>query len=101
MLREAGSGTRGVIERAFQESAIPLESTMSLGSTEAIKRAVASGMGIAFVSRLAVGNELNSGELVELRLVGWKIERDLYRLRLKGNYESRAAREFMRLLKKS
>jgi len=99
LLREAGSGTRKVVENAFREKAIPLESVMSLGSTEAIKRAVMNGMGIAFVSRLAVEDELKTGELVELIFSNWKIERDFYRLRLKGNYESRAAREFMRLLK--
>lgn len=101
LLREIGSGTRKVVEAAFREKAIPLESAMSLGNTEAIKRAVMSGMGIAFVSRLAVAHELETGELIELRFMDWKIERHFYRLRLKGNYESRAAREFMRLLKQS
>ncbi len=101
LLREAGSGTRRVVENAFREKAIPLEFVMSLGSTEAIKRAVMNGMGIAFVSRLAVEDELKTGELVELHFSNWKIERDFYRLRLKGNYESRAAREFMRLLKQA
>jgi len=101
LLREAGSGTRDVVESAFEEKRIPLESAMSLGNTEAIKRAVMGGMGIAFLSRRAVENELRSGELIELRLEDWKIERSFYRLRMKGNYESRAAREFMRLLKQS
>ena len=99
LLREIGSGTRKVVEAAFQGKAIPLESAMSLGNTEAIKRAVISGMGIAFVSRLAVADELKSGELVTVKFADWKIEREFYRLRLKGNYESRAAREFMHLLK--
>lgn len=99
LLREVGSGTRHVVECAFEEKAVALQSVMSLGNTEAIKRAVAGGMGIAFVSRLAVEDELKSGELVKLQLADWKIEREFYRLRLKGNYESRAAREFMRLLK--
>lgn len=101
LLREIGSGTRRVVEAAFREKSISLESVMSLGNTEAIKRAVMSGMGIAFISRLAVANELKMGELVELQFDKWKIERNFYRLRLKGNYESRATREFMRLLKQS
>jgi len=99
LLRETGSGTRDIIERAFGEKQIPLAFVMSLGDTEALKRAVMSGMGIAFLSRRAVENELKFGELIELRLEDWKIERNFYRLRLKGNYESRSAREFMRLLK--
>lgn len=101
LLREIGSGTRNVVEAAFREKSISMESVMSLGNTEAIKRAVISGMGIAFISRMAVANELKIGELSELQFDDWKIERNLYRLRLKGNYESRSAREFMRLLKQS
>lgn len=101
LLREVGSGTRHVVESAFREQAIPLESAMSLGNTEAIKRAVIGGVGIAFVSRLAAADELKTGELVEIQIKHWKIERYFYRLRLKGNYESRATREFMRLLRQS
>lgn len=100
LLREAGSGTRAVVERAFRERGIALVPAMSLGHTEAIKRAVHSGMGVAFVSRLAVAGELASGSLVALELKDWKLDRSFYRLRLKGKYESRAAREFMRLLRR-
>ena len=44
------------------------------------------------LSRLAVADELKSGELVAVKFADWKIKREFYRLRLKGNYESRAAR---------
>lgn len=96
--REIGSGTRAVMERVLHERGVEFQTAMSLGNTEALKRAVISGMGIAFISRLAVEAELASGVLIVLPL-SEKIERPLHRLRLKGKYESRAAREFVRLIK--
>lgn len=99
LLREHGSGTRAIVERAFQSRGIALKSTVSLGNTEAIKRAVQSRLGIAFISRLAVAHELQEKTLVALEISDWKVARAFYRLRLKGKYEGRAAREFVRLLR--
>lgn len=99
LLREIGSGTRSVVERALREKNITLVPTMSLGNTEAIKRAAQSGLGVAFISRLAVADELKNKTLIAIEISDWKIERAFYRLRLKGKYETRAAREFMRLLR--
>jgi DNA-binding transcriptional LysR family regulator len=100
LLREIGSGTRAVVERALRDKDITLVPAMSLGDTEAIKRAAQSGLGVAFVSRLAVADELENKSLVALEISDWKVERSFYRLRLKGKYETRAAREFMRLLRR-
>ena len=101
LLRERGSGTRDVVQQAFVAQGIALQPSMSLGSTEAIKRAVASGVGVAFVSRLALKLEAEPLRIVELRSqnVAFKILRPLQRLRIKGRYESRAAREFVKTLR--
>ena len=53
-LREPGSGTRAVQERALARLKLPARVVMALGSTEAIKRVVAEGVGLAIVSRLSV-----------------------------------------------
>ncbi len=100
LLRETGSGTRAVVERTLREKNITLVPAMSLGNTEAIKRAAQSGLGVAFVSRLAVADELKNKTLIAIEISDWKVERAFYRLRLKGKYETRAAREFMRLLRR-
>jgi DNA-binding transcriptional LysR family regulator len=100
LLRETGSGTRAVVERALREKEIPFAPAMTMGNTEAIKRAAQSGLGVAFISRLAVEEELGKGNLIDLKISDWKVERAFYRLRLKGKYETRAAREFMRLLRR-
>lgn len=97
--REAGSGTRAVVEAAFAEQGITLRPRLSLGSTEAVKRAVVSGAGIALVSRLAIEQELHSGALCVVPIEDLMIRRPLHRLKLKGKYEGRAVREFVRLLR--
>src|SRR5262245_5225590 len=58
ILREPGSGTRAVEERALALVEVPVRVAVELGSTEAIKRVVAEGVGLAVVSRLAVRAEL-------------------------------------------
>lgn len=101
ILRERGSGTRAVVQEAFAARGIFLQPSMSLGSTVAILRAVAANVGIAWVSRLAIENELQQGALKIVAVNDFKIIRALQRLKLKGKYESRAAREFVRMLRSS
>jgi len=43
---------------------VPLPSTLELGHTEAIKRAVVAGLGVSCLSRLVVQSELELGRLV-------------------------------------
>lgn len=98
ILREPGSGTRAVLERALAERGLSVRPLMSLGSTEAIKRAVAAGAGLAVVSRLALGLELETGRLALLPLSDLALRRPLHRLARRGAYESRAAKAFLKLL---
>jgi DNA-binding transcriptional LysR family regulator len=101
IVRERGSGTREVVEDALARRGIQLAPAMSLGSTEAVKNAVAAGLGAAFVSRLTVRLELLSGRLTTLALEGESIRRALRLLTLEGKPPSPAAREFLRLLRQS
>lgn len=64
VLRESGSGTREVLEDALGSLGLTVTPLVELGSTTAIKAAVASGEGAAILSRLAVGAELRDGTLV-------------------------------------
>lgn len=54
LLREDGSGTRAVVERALLRKGLKIKPLLSLASPEAIKNSVAAGMGLAFVSRLLI-----------------------------------------------
>lgn len=98
ILREPGSGTRAVLERALADLGLAVTPLMSLGSTEAIKRAVTAGAGLAIVSRLALSLELEMGRLVLLPLSDLSLRRPLHRLTRRGAYESRAGRAFRELL---
>jgi DNA-binding transcriptional LysR family regulator len=64
ILREPGSATRRVIERAFQALGLQVSPAMELESNEAIKRAVADGIGVGIMARAAVAEEIASGRLV-------------------------------------
>lgn len=101
ILRERGSGTRAVLERALTERGLHVEPALTLGSTEAITRAVAAGAGLAVVSRLALTLELETGRLALLPLSDFSLRRPLHRLRRRHASESRAARAFLDLLSAS
>ncbi|MDR7548361.1 MAG: LysR substrate-binding domain-containing protein [Armatimonadota bacterium] len=64
VMREPGSNTRSLIERAFQACGAVVDPAMELESNDAIKRAVADGIGIALMARAAVAQDLASGRLV-------------------------------------
>jgi DNA-binding transcriptional LysR family regulator len=97
-VREVGSGSKSLVERALAERGLAVSPAMSLGSTEAIKRAVMEGVGAAIVSGLAVRSEIEAGRLVELKVRGLKIEREVYLLLARGRNISVAAAAFVRLL---
>ena len=66
ILREPGSGTRQAADAWLLEHLGPLQVDYELGSTEAIKRLAAAGVGLACLSRHAVATELADGRLQEL-----------------------------------
>lgn len=64
ILRERGSGTREVVEQMLMSQIGEIQLAMELGGTEAIKRAVESGMGISCLPRIAVTGAVERGNLV-------------------------------------
>lgn len=67
VLREPGSGTREASDRWLLEHLEHVDVEFELGSSEAIKRVVGSGVGVGCLSRYAVAEALVRGTLVELR----------------------------------
>ena len=98
VLREPGLGTRSVIEHMLTQRGLQHAAAMSLGSTEAIKQAVAAGAGISLVSRLAVRSELAAKTLVLLPVEDLQLERPLHMLSLRNKQPSRAVQAFAELL---
>ncbi len=64
LLREEGSGTREVISQLLTPHLSQLRVGVEFGNSEAIKRAVASGLGISCLSRCIVDDLLREGTLV-------------------------------------
>jgi DNA-binding transcriptional LysR family regulator len=75
ILRERGSGTRQVFDAALRHSLSDLDIRLELEHTEAIKRAVESGMGIGCISRLALKDAFRRGSLVPLEINGLDLKR--------------------------
>jgi LysR family transcriptional regulator, low CO2-responsive transcriptional regulator len=71
LVREASSSTRRLSERALSEAGVAPAEIWELDSSEAIKRAAREGLGIAFLSRYAVAEEIQRGELIHFRLAGF------------------------------
>jgi DNA-binding transcriptional LysR family regulator len=99
VLREPGSGTRAVEEQALARLKLSVQIAMALGSTEAIKRVVAQGVGLAIVSRLAVLAECDAKALALLPVAGLHIERPLHLVRRKGRRDGPALQAFCGILK--
>ena len=99
VLREPGSGTRAVEERALARLKLPVRVAVALGSTEAIKRVVAEGVGLAIVSKLAVHAECAAGTLAVLPVAGLRIERPLHLVRRKGRRDGPALQAFCGVLR--
>jgi DNA-binding transcriptional LysR family regulator len=88
-----------VEEGALARLKLPVRVVMALGSTEAIKRVVAEGVGLAVVSKLAVGAECAAGTLVVLPVAGLRIDRPLHLLRRKGRRDGPALQAFCDVLR--
>jgi LysR family transcriptional regulator, transcriptional activator of the cysJI operon len=61
IVREKGSGTRAVVEKHLKQAGLSLNDlniVMELGSTQAIKTAVETGLGVSFISKSAIKKEL-------------------------------------------
>jgi molybdate transport repressor ModE-like protein len=70
LCREPGSATRAFLDGRLAAAGVEVGGRWELGSSEAIKRAAREGLGVAFVSRYAVAEEVERGELEAFRVHG-------------------------------
>ena len=100
ILREKGSGTRETLDRAFHGHHSELKIRLELEHTEAIKRAVESGLGIGCISRLALKDAFRRGSLVPISTPSLDLSRFFYFLWHKQKYQTAGMREFIDLCKR-
>ncbi|NMY42026.1 LysR family transcriptional regulator [Pseudomonas sp. WS 5013] len=97
-LREAGSGARTSIEQAYRKHGLDARAAMIGGGTEPLKRLIAGGRGIAWLSQLVVEEELADGRLVQLDVRDLQIERDLHVLWRQGSRLNPAPDAFLQMI---
>jgi DNA-binding transcriptional LysR family regulator len=66
VLREAGSGVRRMVERAFAHAGVPIRVALEIAGVEGVKEAVRAGMGVGFVSAMSMRHEDGALCLVSL-----------------------------------
>jgi DNA-binding transcriptional LysR family regulator len=78
IMREPGSGTRKAVQKMFDEHNLSLKVKLDLGSNEAIKQAIAGGLGVSVLSAHTLALEGINSSLTILDVEGFPIQRSWY-----------------------
>lgn len=95
LLREEGSGTQQMVGLGVSTHA---GAPIHIGSTEALKRCALAGLGLAFLSRHAITDELRAGTLAVVALPGTPIRRRFLAARLRSATPSAAVQSMLSIL---
>lgn len=98
VMRESGSGTRQAVQKLFADHKVDVKVRLELGSNEAIKQAIAGGLGVSVLSLHTIISEGTSGEFAILDIEGFPIERHWYVASLAGKQLSVVAEAFLNYL---
>ena len=99
LLRESGSSSRAIAERYLRRAGFWPAKRWELDSDEVIKRSVRAGLGIGFVSRLVVAEEIERGELEAFEVKGaGSMRRIVFLLRPEGREATPAEGAFIETL---
>ena len=95
IMRERGSGTRETLNQALRHRPGAMVPRLELEHTEAVKRAVESGLGLGCLSRLALRDAFRRGSLVALETPELDLRRSFSFVWHRGKYHSAAIRRFL------
>jgi LysR family transcriptional regulator, low CO2-responsive transcriptional regulator len=95
IMREPGSGTRRAVQKLLDEHSVAVKVKLELGSNEAIKQAIAGGLGISVLSRHTL---LPAGDLAVLDVEHFPIKRNWYMVYPNGKQLSIVARTYCEYL---
>lgn len=98
IMREQGSGTRLAAERFFSQHSLKIKTRMTLGSNEAVKQAVAGGLGLAVLSQHTLSLDESSGAFAILDVKGFPLLRQWYAIYPKGKRLSIVTEAFLQHL---
>lgn len=100
LTREPGSALHATVERLLGPGLLNGDRVILLGETEAIKRSVEAGLGVALIQGIAVEREVAAGNLRALALRGADDTRTYAYARRAGRELSAAARGLVELLER-
>lgn len=95
ILREKGSGTREVVEKALSDISAHMNIYMELGHSEAIKNAVLADIGISCLSEVVLEKYISSGLLRRVDTALNPVTRNLYIIMHKDKYISDSLQNFL------
>ena len=98
LLREIGSTTRAIFERALKRARVRPRETLEIGSREAVREAVAAGLGVGVVAESEFGRD---DRLHKLEVRGGALQATEYAVCLKAKREDRAVAAFFEVLEDS
>jgi DNA-binding transcriptional LysR family regulator len=98
VMREPGSGTRAAVQQLLAKHKVSVKVKLELGSNEAIKQAIAGGLGISVLSEHCLISEGMTGELTVLGVQHFPIKRRWYVSYLAGKRLSIIAQTFLDFL---
>ncbi len=98
ILRERGSGTRMAVDAHFRALKFKPNLRLEMGSNEAIKEAVAGGLGMAIISSHALHGQAAEYGVSVLRVKGFPVNSHWHLVYLKGKQLSPIARVFQKHL---
>ena len=102
IIRSSGSGSRSTVEEVLIEAGFTLDKLnicAELGSTQAMVEALKSSMGLAFISKRAVHELIDSGDVREVSIKGLPIKRTLYIITNNMRTNSPITKTFISFLK--
>ena len=92
---------REVVAQALAAHRVEPQRTLEIGSTEAIKQAVAAGVGVAIVSVATIDDQVKLGKLKVIPIKGVHIERTLWQLKSPGRLDVPAAVAFEGIIRET
>ncbi len=98
VVQQEGAGVRTVVERELRALGVrarDLNVVAELGLQESAKSAVEAGLGITFLSRLAVERELDEGRLATATVEGLQADRLFYAVRSASRPSGRLVTAFL------
>lgn len=98
LMREAGSGTRLVMESVFKQHLFTPARIVTMGSNETVKQAVMAGMGISLLSLHTLELELRTHEIGLLDVLGTPVMRNWHLVHMTAKKLSPAATAFRQFL---